>query len=57
MFLNKKNLPSYYCSQSHNDPQEDSQIWLEEKYENKTLKHSIIFSTTSLTMCGDLGFI
>jgi hypothetical protein len=50
-------LVFYYCSQSGNDPQEDSQIWLYDKYENKTLEHSFIFSTTSLTIYGDLGFI
>jgi hypothetical protein len=50
-------LVFYYCSQSGNDPQEDSQIWLQDKYESKNLKHYSIFSTTSLTMNGDLGFI
>jgi hypothetical protein len=32
-------LVFYYYSQSGNDPQENSQIWLQDKYENKILKH------------------
>lgn len=57
MFLNKFFWVFYYYSQSGNDPQEDSQIWLQDKYENKIKFFFLIFSTTSLTKYGDLGFI